>query len=223
MISSERLKLMLYHIFLPNRCILCNKVTFYDRMHCDECNKSTIHIPIGSKNVYNFCESYSPYLYAEGARIALFELKFNKNLEYAEKFSRSMVRCLINNNIIFDFDVVISVPKYSKKKMYNSSYELAKRVAKYTNKPMLTSVLIKIKQTKKQHQIDYESRFTNLIGAFSCQNTNEILNKKVLLIDDVCTSGTTLNTCAESLLHFGAKKVTSICATTSNINMNYNH
>lgn len=214
--NSEKIKLMLLHIFFPNRCLLCDKVTFYDRIFCDDCADNFEVLQNQYRFNTEFCECYSPYLYLNGARIALLSFKYEDHYKHdkARKFALSMVRCLAINNVIFDFDVIMYIPKYDEKRnTFNTSYELAKRISNITNKPILFNVLVKIKKTQKQHQSKYEDRYTNLIGAFHCTTPQAITGKRVLLIDDVCTSGSTFNTCAQTLLYYGAAKVMALSAT----------
>lgn len=215
---SEKIKLILLHIFFPNRCLLCDDVTFYNRIFCDDCVDNSEII----KNQYRFntqyCECYAPYLYSNGARIALLSFKYENDYKQdkARKFALSMVHSLAINNVIYDFDVIIYIPKYQEKRnTFNTSYELARIISNITNKPILFDVLVKIKKTQKQHQSKYEDRFTNLIGAFHCTNPQAITGKRILLIDDVCTSGSTFNTCAHTLLYYGAARVMAVSATTT--------
>lgn len=214
----EKIKLILLHIFFPNRCLLCDEVTFYNRIFCDDCVGNHEIITEQTRFDTEFCECYSPFLYSDGARIALLSFKYENHYKQdkARKFALSMVHCLAINNVIFDFDVIMYIPKYREKSnTFNSSYELAKRISNITNKPILYNVLVKIKKTQKQHRSKYEDRYTNLIGAFHCTTPQAISGKRILLIDDVCTSGSTFNTCAHTLLYFGANKVMAVSATTT--------
>lgn len=207
---------MLYHIFFPNRCLLCDDVTFYDRIHCDSCVSKIEIIKTRYKITTQFCECYAPYYYFDDARNSLIAFKFETEhkKEKVRKFSWSMVNCLANNNLIFEFDMIMYIPKYNEvKDTFNTSRELALSISKITNKPLITDVLVKTKETPKQHLSSYENRFTNLIGAFNCNYPQVITGKRILLIDDVCTSGSTFNVCAQTLLYYGAKKVIGLSAT----------
>lgn len=215
MISYEKIKLLLLHIIFPNRCLLCNEVTLFDVLCCDDCQNSKDRVPIGRNLALEFCDCYAPYFYSGGARDAVLIFKFNQNHEKLRKFSITMVRLLINNNILFDIDVVSFVPKYKDSKAkFNSSYQLAKEIARIIRKPVVNA-LIKIRKTEKQHHVDADSRKTNLIGAFDCYDVGAICNKTVLLVDDVCTTGNTFNICSEPLIKNGAKKVIALSATIS--------
>lgn len=216
--SKNKLLEMLLHIFYPNRCLLCNKIICYDYIYCDECNKYELVVPIGYKKVCTYCECYSPFFYSGESRDALLKFKYGKNLDKGIKFSHSIVNSMAYNDIIFDFDVIVYIPVYGSKNRFNTSYELGKKVSKITQKPILSKGLIKIKDTQKQHALGYEERQTNLIGAFHCPNPELVANKRILLVDDVCTTGSTFNVCASILLQNGATNVISVSATTTRFN-----
>lgn len=217
MISKKMSKIIL-HVFFPNTCILCNRVTQYDRIHCEECTNSLVIIFRKYKITADFCECYAPYYYLEEAREALLRFKYGEDLEKANKFVESMFNCLVKNDLLYAFDIIVCIPKYNPVEgEFNSSLELAIRLSKVTNKPILTDVLVKIKETRKQHDINYQDRLTNLNGAFHCPNPQKIHQKRILLVDDVCTSGSTFNTCAQTLCYFGSGKVIGISATISGI------
>ena len=83
-------------------------------------------------------------------------------------------------------------------------------MARFLKIPILTSVLSKTKQTPAQVTLEKEKRQTNIKGAFLCQEPNAIKNKTVFLLDDVLTTGSTMEECARVLKNSGAKKVWGI-------------
>ncbi|MFA5375353.1 MAG: phosphoribosyltransferase family protein [Dehalococcoidia bacterium] len=90
---------------------------------------------------------------------------------------------------------------------YNQSSLLAQRLSRMTNIPVVEDVLIRTKHTPSQAKSDsVDQRRKNIRNAFRCVN-HDISGKRILLIDDVCTSGATLNSCAASLKSAGAASV----------------
>jgi ComF family protein len=128
-----------------------------------------------------------------------------------------------NINDIWENGVLVPVPlDKSKLKIrgYNQSEELAKELSKVLQIPVATDVLIKIKSTKPQMELSKEEREKNLQNAFAISSRHceelatkqsDLLDKKIFLVDDVYTTGSTMNECARVLKENGAKTVWGIC------------
>lgn len=97
-----------------------------------------------------------------------------------------------------------------KKRGFNQAELLAKDMGSYLNFPIKKGCLIKIKKTFPQVGLDNRSRKDNLKSAFAIKEKEAVKNKNILLIDDVFTSGATLNECAKVLKRAGAKQVIGI-------------
>ncbi|HEY59107.1 MAG TPA: ComF family protein [Anaerolineae bacterium] len=117
-------------------------------------------------------------------------------------------------------DIIIPVPLSEKRKRsrgYNQASRLAKPIAKSLMKPFLPEGLIKEKETKSQVGLSFEERKKNVTGAFSA-NSDIVNSRNILLVDDVITTGATLQACAMSLKKAGAVRVYGITiARTMNI------
>ncbi len=87
---------------------------------------------------------------------------------------------------------------------YNQAYEMAKELAKLTNRPLINS-LKRVKNTQMQAQLKLNQRANNVSKAFAVNEP--IIHKHIVLIDDVMTSGNTLNECAKTLKKAGAEDV----------------
>lgn len=107
-------------------------------------------------------------------------------------------------------DVLVPVPLHSRRlreRGYNQSALLAAELGKRNGLPVVTDSLVRLRHTKAQVKTaDAEERQRNLAGAFGCQN-GKLTGKRVVVIDDVCTTGATLNSCAASLRAAGAASV----------------
>ncbi len=116
----------------------------------------------------------------------------------------------INKESSFSDFVLIAVP-LSKKKLrwrgFNQAEEIAKELSRFLKIPLISNCLIKIKKTLPQVMLSEKERKENLKGVFQVQNEEKIKNKKILLVDDVFTTGTTLSEAAKILKNSGAKKV----------------
>lgn len=119
-----------------------------------------------------------------------------------------------NTDIIWQNSVLIPVPLHRKKfneRGYNQSEELAKELAKILKIPVVSDALIKTKETKPQMTLKKEEREKNLENAFKIKNPELFQSKKIFLVDDVYTTGSTMQECAQILKTNGAKSVWGIC------------
>ena len=106
--------------------------------------------------------------------------------------------------------MIIPIPIHSnrrKKRGYNQCEELAKVISKKLNIPMNASVLIRKKETKPQSGLSFTQRKNNMKDAFELKNTFDIYHKNMLLIDDIYTTGATINSCSKLLKKKNANEV----------------
>ena len=99
------------------------------------------------------------------------------------------------------FDFITAVPMHEhdrRERGYNQSVLLAKALSERLGLPYLDT-LKKTKRTKKQHRLTYSERKTNLSGAFALIDREAVRGRRILLVDDIITSGCTLGTCAKAL------------------------
>jgi ComF family protein len=116
----------------------------------------------------------------------------------------------LNKKLNFSDFILIPIP-LSKKKLkwrgFNQAEEIGKDLSRFLKIPLISNCLIKIKKTLPQVILSEKERRKNLKGVFQIQNEEKIKNKKILLVDDVFTTGTTLSEAAKILKNSGAKKV----------------
>ncbi len=118
-----------------------------------------------------------------------------------------------NTNDVWENSVLLPVPIYIKKQKnrgYNQSEELAKELSKIIKVPVVSNVLIKIKETTSQAELKKAQRLENLKNAFVIQNYKSIKNKKIFLVDDIYTTGSTMTECANILKKAKVKQVWGI-------------
>jgi len=123
-----------------------------------------------------------------------------------------MFEKVLSKDILFrhSIDLIIPVPLHKKRRRrrgYNQSEIIAKHLSKVYCLPMSSQILIKTKNTVPQMKLSKKLRIKNLTDSFSSKNIHILKNKNIMLVDDVITTGTTLNTCAKKLIKAGAKKV----------------
>lgn len=126
----------------------------------------------------------------------LFKSYFNKNKEF--------------KNIFSGVDFILAVPLHKKKlrkREYNQSLVFTELISEYTGIQVLKNYLNRIKTTLPQSKLLREERFKNVKGVFDVTNYRYFNNKVLLLIDDIFTTGATVNECSKVLLKSGAKEI----------------
>ncbi len=217
------MKKLLYHLralVYPERCPYCGSLVEADEFACPGCLEliKEKHIPlIGGAGGFRCISSY---LYGGHVRRAIINLKFYDRTQYIPQIAEIMAVDI--RNVFGDdaFDIITAVPMHEKdlhKRGYNQSELLAKHLSKRLAIPYQPT-LNKIKRTKKQHTLTYNQRKKNLNGAFAVIDKDRISGRRILLIDDIVTSGTTLGKCAKVLNH---SKPAAVCCATIAAARNY--
>lgn len=98
-------------------------------------------------------------------------------------------------------------PKRLREREFNQSAIIASEIEKRLGIPVLTDILIRQHHTKSQVELDMKERRRNVVGAFTARNEDVIKDKNLILVDDVYTTGSTVNECAKTLKRNGAGKV----------------
>jgi ComF family protein len=151
---------------------------------------------------------YSIFEYGGTIRQAIIQLKYHNIKTLAEPLSVYLSEYLKQHRL--SFDIIVPVPIHRRKlneRGYNQTSLLAGRLGYLTHIPVMERILIRTRYTRPQAKSDsVEQRRENTRNSFKCVSRN-VSGKRVLLIDDVCTSGATLNSCAASLKSAGAASV----------------
>ena len=113
--------------------------------------------------------------------------------------------------------VLVPVPVHSKryrKRGYNQAEEIAKEMARLSGLPMRSDLLVRVKHTAPQKELSKRERSRNLQGAFRCRADYRKLclqGKCAIIIDDIYTTGSTVEACSQTLLQAGFDKVYFLC------------
>lgn len=126
----------------------------------------------------------------------------------------TFVNFLLKNKKIFEnikkYDKIIPVPiskKRFKERGYNQSLLIAKEISKQTNLELVNNCLLKTKNIVEQSKLNKEQREKNIQGVYELQNKELIESKKILLIDDIYTTGNTVNECSKVLRRGNPTKI----------------
>lgn len=161
-----------------------------------------------------FSYNRSPLVYEGVAKDMILSLKFANKKYLAKTLGAMMADEYLNRKMSAEIAVYVPMTEWEEKKRgFNQSELLAREVADRLKLPLLPA-LIKTKDTSAQKELSRKEREENLKGAFKCV-FDEVKNRKILLIDDVFTTGATATACAHVLLKGGAREVFVLtCAVT---------
>lgn len=189
----------LLDIIFPKKCGNCGKVS--RTWICDSCFENLKYGNIQElKNGEINC-LISLFSYGE-IREKMLKFKFNDEPYIYHYFVELICRNKQIKNIITKSDLIVPVPMYCLKRWkrgYNQSELIAKGISKELKISMFSNVLIKHKNTKTQSLLNLEERKNNLKGCFKVMNKDLLENKKVFLVDDIYTTGTTVKECVLQL------------------------
>ena len=166
-------------------------------------------------NVINL-RAASSWLYfkPEGAVQSLMhELKYQENKKLGIWLGREFGKQLASSPFSEKLDIIIPVPLHKKKERirgYNQSTLLAKGLSASLNIPFNVEALVRTRHTDSQTKKSREERVNNIEGAFSVKSPQELVNKNILLVDDVVTTGSTIIECAKTLEKANPQSI-SVC------------
>ena len=166
-------------------------------------------------------KAYYSLSYNRFIREKVKDYKYNGKNYLCKPFGEIMLRTIKNKEIDKDIDVILYVPTHRRKEAlrgYNQAEILADYISKVLGKPLLKNNLVKIRWTKEQSHSNKIDRIINLKDSFRIKQPNEIEGKKILLIDDIVTTGVTMEECSRVIINSGSKKVIGLAHTSSKDN-----
>lgn len=214
---------LILRLFFPPRCISCDCLLPMDTegVLCRDCEED---IPVLKKREFlnpagnSIGIIFSAFDYERGIRKAVHNLKFNDRPGNAAALINLALPRI--KQFLFEgqppcakspkYDIIIPVPIHFRRKQqrgYNQSELLAKNLSKQTEIAFYAKVLTKSLNTPPQSSLGRGERLRNLREAFRLKHPEMISGKRVLLVDDVMTTGSTLEHCGRVLLEAGAVKV----------------
>ena len=215
-------------LLYPSRCILCGKIIEGKKLICAECVDKGLLI---TGRICGFCGVGADFcncghrkhhyarriacVYYDGpVRRKFLNFKFYRRTTLGEYYGRLMAQNIRSKYQKVSFNMIIPVPMHwfdRWKRGYNCAELLARPIAESTGIKLYTDILYKRMRSKPQKGIkDPAKRAANVLDTFGIKNPDLLHGKTVLLVDDVCTTGATLDECAKILRIYGASKVYAV-------------
>jgi ComF family protein len=200
----------LLDLVFPPKCILCGKLLKKGETDlCKHCRVETPEYPSGKRKL-QFLDSFtSVWYYEEYPRKSILRYKFGGRRHYAPAYGRILAMKILREQEA-SFDCLTWVPVSPLRKLSRGFDQVALLALNVGKELEIQPVplLKKIRHNRRQSGIpDAAMRRANVLGAYRAENLSQIQGKKILLLDDVLTTGATVEECARVLLTAGAKEV----------------
>lgn len=183
-------------------CLKCGKKLDDDREYCTDCQKI--------KHVYN--QAVSLYEYSDDIKQSIYRFKYHNKQEYAGVYAEELARkCgqVIRN---WNPDIIMPVPIHAsklKQRGYNQAALIARELARLIGIAVDEQYIRRVRKTLPMKELNNSERVKNLQNAFQIYD-NGIIYNKVLIVDDIYTTGATIDACARCLKDYGVKSVYAV-------------
>ncbi len=207
----------------PSYCTFCNLPLRDARMlACDDCwnqlplypEDRSIRQEMEEKldgPIY-ISRAVSRWEFSENIQFIIHRLKYNHHRKVADILAQHMVRMTA---LFPDADLIVPVPLHKRRlreRGYNQSALIGKMISKLTRVPLDEKCISRCKNTISQTKLNIGERLENVTDAFHVNEHIAIKDRTILLIDDVITTGSTINACARQLMAHGARSVIALSA-----------
>lgn len=205
----------LFHLLYPHNCIGCGSdVIRYENFLCLECINDLpyTHFEMHAGNPVEkifwgripVAAAMSEFYFSKASMVQNFihELKYKGNKEAAHYFGNLMGKSLLSSNR-FHIDVLVPLPLFEKKEKmrgYNQAEIICNGISEILDNPVIRKNVIRKVPTETQTKKHRTERWENVENTFLVQNANQLEGKNILLVDDVITTGATLEACGAEIL-----------------------
>lgn len=223
-------------VLYPRRCPFCDRV-LGNQPACPDCADGLAELRRAPSMRLRGSEHYlgrldgaaAPYRYIGLVRRAVLRAKYQGAPWAAVELGVEMARLLFGSEIRMcgseplpepvpgldrGYDCILPVPASSKKRGYNVPERMAQPLARAVGVPVVTDALTRARSTRRQEGLSLDERLANVAGAFRVVRPEAVEGKRILLVDDVLTTGATASACAQALLDAGAQSVFAVALAT---------
>ena len=203
-------------VLFPRECVVCKKALLVDEKHlCLEClsdipftffwqcsNSAYEKVFWGRVDIKKVMPLFF-FREESNYKNILHEIKYRENRKLGYLFGQILGEKILKLEDWSDIDLIIPTPLHWKKRWirgYNQSYIIAKGVASVLKRPIANRLIIRKEFTSTQTKKSRVDRWNNVANAFHLRSRAKIEHKHILLIDDVLTTGATLEACSSAIL-----------------------
>lgn len=215
----------LLDLIFPPRCIVCSRLGTWLCAECISdlpyvvgpvCYQCGTPLPQGrscarcAQHPLEIERVHSVFLFQGPVRSAVHRLKYRNGRALAEPLGELMADWWVEQRI--SVDVIVPVPLHPRRlreRGYNQAGLLARALGRRLDVPVWETAIERVRHTRSQMRLDAAARQSNVQGAFHCSD-ERVGERRVLLVDDVCTTGATLDACAEALYRTGGAWVQAL-------------
>lgn len=207
-------------LFPEDLCLFCRDNEGVDKEYiCRSCKEQVefLHKEVDLDSPYVEKAYYSVF-YNRFLKDHIHDFKYSGKSYLYKVFGHMLLSTIAYYNLEDEIHLISYVPMHRRKEAlrgYNQARLLAEYLAKELDKPLLKKNLIKIRHTKDQNKLGKLERQTNLIDSFKAVDSYQFEGKKILLIDDIITTGATIRECGKVLIEKGAREVYGLAITSS--------
>ena len=201
-------------------CINCKSALNQDSQYgiCNACIENISFVDKGRWIQSSFYSNdgkgirmFSATSYSGEIKSIIYAFKYKQQTHLSRPLAQLMKSFLDREGL--QIDVIIPVPLYYKKERrrgFNQSSLLAKYLSDYTGVGLVSSSLYRVRNTVVMHNLSKSERVKNVKAAFKLKNPCKIIGKRVLLVDDILTTGATIEECGRVLYEGGASEVMAL-------------
>lgn len=205
-----------WHLFYPHICTGCGSDLL--NKNCLLCINCIDELPHTNFNLFEnnpiekiftgrlkFKAAHSEFYFSKGQLIQhlIHQLKYNNNQEIGFYLGEIMGNSLMKGGRFSNIDYLIPLPLYAEKEFkrgYNQAEIICRGIQKTTQIPVLSNNVVRQRPTETQTRKHRVERWQNVAGSFHIKNPDHLTGKNLLLVDDVITTGATLEACAQLIL-----------------------
>lgn len=207
----RRHKINLLEIIYPTKCGICGKIA--EKSICPKCKikiEKLLVEKIDKISDKYFEKHFYLFKYEGIIRDKMLLFKFKDRPEFYKMFYEFIKNSKKLYEFLNKYDIIIPVPVHYYRKIkrgYNQSELIIKNIEQFSSIKLRTDILKRNKNLKPQSKLSKEARIRNIKNVYKIKNIQTIKDKKIIVFDDIYTTGSTVNECAKMLKQHGARKV----------------
>lgn len=206
-----------FHLFYPHHCNGCGSdLLLKESLLCINCINELPHTHFAAyennyvENIFrgrmNVKAAHSEFFFSKGQLVQhlIHELKYKSNKEIGYYLGEIMGKSLLSAGRFLNIDYLVPLPLYPNKEFkrgYNQARIICDGVSSFTHIPLMADNVIRQRSTETQTRKHRAARWLNVDGSFAVKNPGKLTGRHILLIDDVITTGASIEACGQAILN----------------------